>query len=187
MIELKLEGVFLLKSRLDSLTKKVQKKIVRKAVRESLKPILKSAKTNAKALSRGGGSGMAKLIAKNIKEKAYKKQKRGQYAMYVGIETAKGAAKKSSGSAKGFYKFMEKSIETMSFVYITKSGRRYYIPTAIEYGHAFPGRGGRKNAPKDVAARPFMRPAIDTNKQKAAKIFTDVMGAGIEREARSVG
>ncbi len=35
-------------------------------------------------------------------------------------------------------------------------GQRYYLPAAVEFGHAFPGRGGRLGAPKDVAAIPAL-------------------------------
>jgi hypothetical protein len=68
------------------------------------------------------------------------------------------------------------NIETKKTSY--RPGReegRYYIPVAIEYGHAFPGRGrasgGGKHPPKDVAAKPFLRPALDVTLPAAPKIF----------------
>lgn len=82
------------------------------------------------------------------------------------------------------------------FVVTTKDGKRYYIPTAVEYGHAGPGGGGftelaidedgnykvykkgrkkgqiKKASPKTktVQPHPFMRPAMKANKAEVAAI-----------------
>lgn len=181
MLELKLEGVDLLNRRLSALTRKVQKKIIRKAVRESLKPILRDARRNAKTIV---GGNMGTTISKNLASAPFRRQKRGQYGMRVYIKPLSKImkSKASSRSAKGFFAMMEAAT---SFVYVTKSGKRYFIPSAIEYGHAFPGKGGGKS--KDVPARPFMRPAVDSNKNQAIMVFSRVMHDEIEREAMSVG
>jgi len=66
------------------------------------------------------------------------------------------------------------------FVVTTKAGVRYYIPSAVEYGHRAPGaamsiertkRGKRKKSKKAVRARPFMRPAYKNNKKQVALII----------------
>jgi len=149
MIAIELEGAKEIEAKLRSLEKNTQKKIVRKAVREGSRPTHKAAKANA--LSYVGGS-MGSLLSKNIVLRAAKKQRKGEYRVQV--------------RTKG---------DVDEFVHITKDGKRHYIPSAIEYGHAFPGRGGHKGAPKDVPARPFFRSAFDTTKHRAVKL--------IEREA----
>ena len=82
------------------------------------------------------------------------------------------------------------------FVVTTKDGKRYYIPTAVEYGHAGPGGGGftalaideegnykvykkgrkkgqiKKASPKTktVQPHPFMRPAMKAKKAEVVAI-----------------
>ena len=90
---------------------------------------------------------MGALIARKLQLRTFRRQKKGQYGMLVRIRPG-----------------------VDEFVVVSKSGRRGYIPAAIEYGHAFPYRGG-KGAAKDVAARPFMRPALDVTLPNAPKIF----------------
>jgi hypothetical protein len=104
---------------------------------------------------------MGGLISKALVLRAFKRQRRGSYAMTV---------RTKSGPKE--------------FVHITKDGRRYFVPAAIEYGHARAGRGGKKNAPKDVAAIPFMRTASDMNLKKGEKIFAREAKRGIERVAK---
>lgn len=66
------------------------------------------------------------------------------------------------------------------FVVTTKSGARYYIPAAVEYGHRAPGaamsieltkKGKRKKSKKQIKAHPFMRPAYKSNKQEVKLII----------------
>lgn len=66
------------------------------------------------------------------------------------------------------------------FVYITKAGARYYIPSAVEYGHRAPGqvvtieytkRGKRKKTKKQIKAHPFMRPAYKAKKKEVALVI----------------
>jgi HK97 gp10 family phage protein len=53
----------------------------------------------------------------------------------------------------------------------------FYIPAAIEYGHAYPGRGGTKS--KDVPAVPFMREAIMATKGQAMSVLRAALTKGI--------
>lgn len=54
------------------------------------------------------------------------------------------------------------------FVKYSKSGKRYYYPSSVEYGH--------KGAPP----HPFLRPALDSNRTKIRKAVADVVKAAIE-------
>jgi len=60
-----------------------------------------------------------------------------------------------------------------------RSGK-YYIPAAIEFGHAHPGRGGGNKPPKDVPAIPFFRKAFDSDKHKAGTVVKNELKKGIE-------
>ena len=53
-----------------------------------------------------------------------------------------------------------------------------FWPSALEYGHAFPGHEG-----KDVAPRPFMRPAIDENRPRLIGIVADTLRKKIPKIA----
>jgi len=167
MIGINIQGAKEIEAKLRSLEKNTQKKIIRKAVREGSRPTLNAAKANAKALV---GGRMGSLLSKHIVLRAWKKQWPGQYRMWVGMRS-------------DVPEFVSNTKVSQFALYLSgKRGnrkralaKRHYIPSAIEYGHAFPGRGGYKGAPKDVPAIPFMRTAFDSTKRRAAKL--------IEREA----
>lgn len=152
MFSVQIEGGKLLERKLLALERKVAKKIVRSAVRKGAKVVLRATKANAKSMV--GGS-VGSLISKNTAVRVFKKQRRGQFG--VGIKQRPGIPQ---------------------FEHITKSGVRYYIPSAIEYGHALPGAGGSKQ--KDIAAIPFMRSAFDSTREAAKQVVINTMRAGIE-------
>lgn len=155
MISMQVDNAKLVQDALDRFEKKVSKKIVRQGVREAWKPLRDRAKANAR---NNVGGKMGRLIASKIQLRAWRRQKRGQYAMMVRIKSG-----------------------IDEFVHISKDGNRAYIPSAIEYGHAFPYRGGR-GAGKDVAARPYMRPALDASLPNAPNIFKKHLIRAIREE-----
>jgi len=133
----------------------VAKKIVRQAVRAAWKPLLDRAKENA--LSMVGGE-MGRLLARHMTLRAFRRQKKGSYGVLVRIKPG-----------------------IDEFVHISTTGRRAYIPAAIEYGHAFPYKGGKGSA-KNVAARPFMRKALDVSLPNAPGIFAGHLDKAIAEE-----
>ena len=110
MFEVELKGFDELEKKLLRLETKTSKKIVRKALRSAAKVLLKEMKTNAKTMV---GGNMGSLIAKHLKTRAPKRQRRGEYSVNDGIE--------SSASEL--------------FVHVTKARKRHFIPSAIEFGH----------------------------------------------------
>ncbi len=154
-LAVKIQNAKAVQNALDAFEKKVAKKIVRQGVRACWKPLLDRAKANARA--RVGGK-MGALIARKLQLRAFRKQKRGQYGMYVRIRPG-----------------------VDEFVHVSKSGKRAYIPAAIEYGHAGPHRGG-EGATKDVPAVPYMRPALDVTLPNALKIFQEHLEQAIREE-----
>ncbi len=63
------------------------------------------------------------------------------------------------------------------FIHITKDGTRHWIPVNVEYGHG---------PDKDQVARPYLRPAGDSEQEKAIKITSAKIAEGIEREAKLI-
>jgi len=155
MISIQLENGPELQRQLDKLEKKVAKKIIRKAVRAGQKPVLAKAKENAWNMV---GGMMGRLIAKNTAIRIPKKKRRGGYTLSV---------RQKPGIPE--------------FIHNTKNGVRYYIPAAIEFGHAAPGdKGGAKH----VAAVPFMRDAAKLQKSQSEIIVKREILQGIRRETR---
>ena len=148
MIGVDLAGAMELDNKLRNLEAKVGKKISRKAVRDGAKVIRDRAKQNARSLV---GGKMGKLLAKYLTIRAWKrKYQKGGFGVSVQLS--------------------DKANE--QFVSISKSGKRSYIPSAIEYGHAY------------AAPNPFMRKAFDEEKNKAANKIISSLKAGIEEEAK---
>jgi len=174
MVRMQIENAQAVQNALDAFEKKISRKIVRQGVRAAWKPLLDKAKTNAK--SNVGGSEGGK-IAKALKLRAFKKQKKGNYGMHVSIDYYEGDVYYITGA---------RSLINPATGKRGAERGRYYIPVAIEYGHAFPGRGresgGGKHPPKDVAAKPFMRPALDTTLPAAPKIFEQHLVTAIAEE-----
>jgi len=155
MIRMQIENAQAVQNALNAFEKKISKKVVRQGVRAAWKPLLDRAKENARS---SVGGDMGALIARSFQLRAFRRQKRGSYGMLVRIKAG-----------------------VDEFVVVSKTGKRAYIPSAIEYGHAFPGRGG-KGAPKDVAAKPFLRPALDAILPNATKIFEQHLVTAIAEE-----
>lgn len=110
---IELQGEKLLMKKLDRLEKKTAKKIIRSAARKGCTVIRKVTKSNAKGMV---GGEMGGLISKNTITRAYKKQRKGSYALFTGMRPG-----------------------VDEFVHIAKRSKykdkRTYIPMAIEYGH----------------------------------------------------
>lgn len=115
--DIKITGLEILEREMKKLPGKFSKDIVRTSIRETANKIaLKRVKSNARSMI---GGKMGRLIAKNLKYKGYKKQKKGQYAGFIGV------------SAKGNADFvvMGKGLDDKG------KPKRHYIPNAIEFGH----------------------------------------------------
>ena len=138
-----------LEAKLKTLPLRLQKKVVRQAVRKAQKPMQVSAKANAQALV---GGTMGGLIARSLQVRARRKQKRGSYTINVQFKA-------------GMDKFIEE----------TKSGKRHFIPAAIEYGHM----AGDTYVPPI----PFMREAAESTVNERMRILTEQLRVGTLREA----
>ena len=154
---------------LSAFEKKETGKIARRATRQANKDItLPELEGSA---SRVVGGLMGAKISNAMKVRAMTKLNRGSYGTKCLIEEAEEFIYYTKGSA---FDLQTKKL-------IKSSGKRYFIPSAIEYGHAFPGRGGGRNAPKDVKPRPFMRPVYENNRLKIAQRTLDLLREGIHK------
>ena len=133
-----------------ALGKKTAKKIVKKSVRVGSKNTLKQARVNAK--TRVGGQ-MGKALARFLTVKAYKKQRSGSFAERVMIRADD------------------------QFVHITKTGKRYYIPNAIEFGHVTQSGGF-------VPAISFMRAAEQQTNVISVRLIEKDLKKRIEEEGK---
>ena len=149
-------------------TSRMENKIINDSLEKAWTPLYSKMKQNARGLA--GRGIMSNKIADSLVLTKFKKRVKGRYGYHVMFNDYGQFVYYTKGSAS--------NVGTEKLV----KGKRYFIPNAIEYGHASPGRGGGKNAPKDVPAKPFMRPALDSTLPNAAKIFEDE----IERAIREV-
>ncbi len=150
---MELTGAAELEKKLATLEPKIGKKVMRQALRKGAKVIQQAQK--AAAASNVGGE-MGQLIAKNIIVRALKKKRKNQY---------------------GALSLIRPGVEEL--IHTSADGTRYFIPAAIEFGHAAPGAGG--SGAKDVPAVPFARPGFDATKKQAATTTISEIRKGIER------
>ena len=147
--KMELKGLNKLEKKLSNIENKVAKKIVRSASRKAQNIAAKEVKLNA--ISMVGGE-MGNLIASAMKVQAIHKQKKGSYALAVAIDKKKAE----------------------QFLHTTKAGKRYFIPTLVEFGYKKVG-GGK------VPANPFMRKAAEkTAKKRVNKVFSEI-NKGIDK------
>lgn len=138
-------------------------KIAKQATEEvNSEIILPKYQMNALALH-NQGEGMASKIASALRVRKMIKLRRHNYGAVSEV-----------ASEVDFVKFTKDStfdIQTKKQV----TGKRYFVPAAIEFGHAFPGRGGGKNAPKDVPAKPFAKTAYESVRYSAIVLAQNKM------------
>jgi len=164
MISVEIKGLREMERTLIRLERKGGRAVVRKALRVATKPVQKQTKTNAKAMV---GGEMGGLLAKNIVVRAAKKRPY-EYRLLM----------MPKPDVPEFLSFTQGSSFSLKSKKQT-TGKQYYIPNAIEFGHAFPGKGGSGN--KDVAPIPFMRSAMDAKEDEARRVFMREVKNGITR------
>jgi len=155
MISIQIEGAKELENKLLQLETKVSRKIVRQGIRAAQKTLIPVIKGNLMAISRGGG--MAEKIAKALTVRAARRNPRGTYAVNVQLKDDPTFLRYPLGSFS--------NLETGK-----TTGKRSYVPAAIEYGH------GKS---KEQAARPYMRPAADATESSRIKILADNINKGL--------
>ncbi len=164
-----LDGGEQLAQNLATLDARLRRNVITTAVRRSQQIMLKAAQATARTLPRSGRSiyaysnrrkrqeqiRMAELLARNIVIAPPKRQIPGSYSVHVQMRRG-----------------------VKEFVHVSKTGRRSYIPAAIEYGHG---------SDPASAARPFMRNAADWTKHERMNQLAQELGIGLLREALKGG
>ena len=139
MAKMTLEGFDKLEEKLGRLEKKTAKKIVRTATREAAKVTLANVKSNAKSMV---GGNMGGLLAKFAKVVVFKHQRRGSYGVQIGMKP-------------NVPEFDYWPVGASSSLSSRKStGKKSYIPAAIEYGH------------DNAKPIPFIRRAFDATRKR---------------------
>lgn len=157
MTRMRLEGFEGLDRKLLALPKKVAKKIVRTATREAAKVTLKKVKSNAKSMI---GGNMGALISKHAKVIVFKHQRKGSYGVQIGMKP----------NVPQFDYYPVGATSSLSTRKTT--GKKSYIPAAIEFGH------------DEARPIPYIRAAWAVSKARAVKKMASVLKQGIEREAK---
>lgn len=157
---------------IEAMLKRMERKevsrIARTETREAQKNIMRPA-IGSKAMGMVGGK-MGTEIAKALIVRAMTKMRRGSYGAKVIIKPTDAFVHFTKGSA--FDMNTKKQI----------SGKRHYIPNAIEYGHAGPGKAGTKE--KVAAPNPFQRAAYEEKRRPLAEHFAKKVTRAIEQAAR---
>ena len=156
---IKLEGAQKLDKLLGQLPKKVGRKVVNKAIKKAARPMMKEQKSNA--VSMVGGK-MGKALRRFIGLRQQKKRKPGDFGFNILIRK----------QGNPFFVYYPKG-SSSSLATRKTTGRRTYIPAAIEYGHG---------TAKPI---PFMRKAYHKLKRSAIKMLHRELWAGIKREAKA--
>ena len=179
MIGLEQKGVREVMSILSALEKKIGKDIAKRATKDANKEVMLPAlKEKASGLPRksiGGIDGIGGMIANAMKIRAMTKLFPGSYGSKVIIEERQEFIHYTKGSASMLKRYKNRHGRLVA----RHLGKRYFIPTAIEYGHGFPDRGGKKI--KDVAPNSFMRTVFESKRYEAAKRTLDLIIQGIEK------
>ena len=172
---MKIDNVKQLETKLKNLEKKVAKKIITKALKESTKIIQRTAKANIMFML-----AKAKMTIKGNLKKGEKQRLKSSMAgkMAKALVVRTGKAKRGIYLVEALY---DKKYND-DFVYVSKDGKRSYIPAAIEYGHKLVAWGHRTG--KKVAPVPVMRNAWDTKKGEAEIHAMKMIRDGTENEAK---
>ena len=124
------------------------KRVLKKSLKAGASVFRDAGRANARSMV---GGEMGKKIARSLRATARMRKKRTRQMVLATMEVSA--------------KFNEE------FVEVSATGRRNYIPAAIEYGH------------DNVAAIPFMRSAFDSRKGAALQAVIKVTGSEIAKEA----
>jgi HK97 gp10 family phage protein len=143
--------------KLRGLETKVANKVGRQAVRAGAKVIQATAK--AEAQGQVGGS-MGGLISRALVVRAAKKQRRGNQTVQV----------------------LHNPKYNAELTHTTSSGQQFYIPNAIEYGHAKPFGTSGVGASGEVRPIPYMRTTFQKTRAMARMVTEQTLIAGIKRE-----
>lgn len=157
MSDFRLDGFEGLDRKLKKLEVKTAKKIVRTATREAAKVTLKKVKANAKSMI---GGNMGGLIAKHAKVIVFKHQRKGSYGVQIGM--------KPNVPEFDYYPIGASSSLTSR----KTTGKKSYIPAALEYGH------------DNARPIPYIRAAWAATKDKAVRKMSTELKQGIEREIK---
>ena len=157
-IAMKATGFDLFDAKLARLDNKVARDIVKAATRSAAKVSLKQVKSNAKSMV---GGKMGALLAKHSVIRVFKHQRRGSYGVQIGM--------KPNVPEFDYWPVGASSALTTK----KATGKKSYIPAALEYGH------------DNARPIPYIRAAWAVTKKQAVRRMGIELKQGIEREAKT--
>ena len=148
-VTFQLEGAAELSQQLESLTRRLQLQVGDQALRTALEPLRQAVAASARSLV---GGHMGELLARNLVMAKPRRRPR------PGTRT----------------QLMKLDAVVQEFIYEAKrTGKRSYIPAAIEYGHT---TGGTY-----VPPIPFARTAADASQGEVIRILSEQLRIGLLR------
>jgi len=157
-IELKVDGLKELNRKLEQFTVKTQKSMITSALRAAAKPIQAAAKQNAQRTRHPSSGALSQSIG--IKAKRLRGSAAVSSLWVAPIRTDKSAVSQYAGFYGGA------SVSSVN--------------AGIRHGHLV------ELGTKHSAARPWLRPALDQNKDRAVSIFKTTLAKRIDREVRKI-
>ncbi len=169
-VSFQIEGAAELERNLATLGQRLHRKVIRQAVRAAQKPVLDASKRNARSMV---GGQMGELLAKSLVITAPKRQRPGSYALHVQHITL-GAARRRKRKIT-IRQGGGRRLTVRGLWHETQSGRRYYLPAVLEYGHV--------TGSTPVAAVPYRRQAAESTRNESIRLFSRALRTGLLREA----
>lgn len=165
-VSLQIDNLKEIERLLGSMDKVLARKPVRVAARAAQKIVHRSIVSHINALSASGrpGPSLRARMAKSLSIRAARKNPPGTYRMDVRFKNPEqyGLVYYPKGSST--------SLSTGK-----TSGRRTFVPFALEYGHG---------SSKEAAARPFMRPGITAAEPTAERELNSVLWRELEQACK---
>ena len=182
-IKARIEGLEPLIFRLNLLKQGPRNVILRRAVDRGNKILLKAARGNLKAY----GFTTKSLLYKSLGSKIAVTRKGivvGIVGPRTGFKSVKGLRGIQEMTPLG-RSFAAAGVDPTRYAHLVEKGRRGLVPTNKKI-MVYPGAGGNliwARSVRPVAARPFLRPALDQNKGQVVAAMSEEIGRGFERLA----
>jgi len=168
MLKIKLENYDKAVELLDVLPDRLQRKVLIKMLRKSAKPVVSAARSMASPIS--------KRVAKSIK--AFEPKRKSDAVLFVGPKRSSNRdadpwfAHMIEGGAKGEGRFTVKKTKLRSHLNDGKQIFRFINAK----------RKGLQRYRSDQPARPFMAPAVDSQRDNANSIFVNDLNSILQSE-----
>lgn len=164
------QGVAELVGRMKSLPDKLRNKGMRSAMKAAARPIVQATKSMAPVQTGLLRQSVASVVVKS----------KDSYSALIGMRHTVGSSKKGRGfrPSKKVIRAIKKTIASGGASRSADPARYAHL---VEFGHNIVTRSGKGGG--RVAAKPFMRPGLQSAASSAEQILARELGAFLEQEA----